>query len=102
MTTHAITRAAERYGLSLTERDLAAIRSNILVGNALLLSNNSDGCQVLAVIFNGVAMRLIYAPFTQSILTFLPKTAPLRKKRSQREKRPKRVWRDGRMHSVVA
>lgn len=101
MTTHALTRAKERYDIDLTQADLSEIRRDIRDGHALLLSNNADGCQVFAVYHQRVYMRLIYAPNTGAVITFLPANAPLPKRRRPREKQPRKVWRDGRMHSVV-
>jgi hypothetical protein len=57
MTRHAIARAKERFGLDLTEADMAAIRADIAAGRALLLEKASGRRLArYAVTVRGVAM----------------------------------------------
>lgn len=68
---HAIERAKERYGVTLTWRDLCAMAKKIADGDALLQMTQPDGKQHYLVSYDGRAFRAVYS-VTQAIVTFLP------------------------------
>lgn len=73
---HAQQRAAERYGLDLSQDDLSAIRLAIGQGRALLLKRHRDGKEEYAVETHGQRLHVVMSP-SATIITVLPnRTGP--------------------------
>ena len=97
MSAHAKLRAKERYGVDLSNADLANLRCAADMGDAVLVTIEDGGNNVVIVMHGGVALRMVYNPRTGGILTFLPQFAKTRKPRSGKIK-VRKIWRDGRLH----
>lgn len=88
---HAIARAKDRYGLDLTNKDLAKIARMIQTNQGALDKQYPDGKTQWFLTYNGVPVRLIISKDFYKIIAFIPlHDAP----RSHKPKR-KRVWRNG-------
>ncbi len=90
MTDHARQRAAERFGLRLTDADIATIRADIAAGRALLTRRAEKGRgAIYCVAVQGKVIRVCLSP-DGAITTVLPLrhhqryTAP-RRRRGQPE-----------------
>lgn len=69
---HAITRAQERYGITLTLLDLQRLAGQCERGEAVLLAIDPDGSKHMLVRHGETIMLAIYAPLSRIIITFLP------------------------------
>ncbi len=78
---HAIQRAQERYGITLTAEHLRRMVAQIKVGCTLRMRQHSDGCETHAVRIEDIVVRAVYDPRMDKIMTILP---PGRKKRMSR------------------
>lgn len=58
---HASDRAAERYGIELSDRDMNAIANRCLAGEGLL-KKKQDGSQFHTIIFRDRVLHLVYQP----------------------------------------
>ena len=70
---HLIDRARERYGILLTDADLAEIMATI--ATAPLISRNPEGGEIRLVMVRGTAMKACWTPELKRLTTFLPKGA---------------------------
>ncbi len=75
---HAVTRARERYGIEITERDLGEI-SRALGKDGILVARQPTGCIWLTKV-KGVVVRVAVS-HAGNIMTFLPPNHRLRKGR---------------------
>lgn len=84
MTNHALDRAQERYGLELTQSDLRKMIKD-LPRDGFIQANYDDGSVVWVTRWEGKLIRLIVDARSKTILTFLPMTGPLSRKRLRGE-----------------
>jgi hypothetical protein len=70
---HAKVRAAERYGVALSDRDLAIMCRMIREGKCVDEGPSADGTRKVIVIYENRAFFAIYKPSANRILTFMPK-----------------------------
>ena len=70
---HLIDRARARYGILLTDADLAEIMATI--ATAPLISRNPEGGEIRLVMVRGTAMKACWTPELKRLTTFLPKGA---------------------------
>ena len=79
---HAITRAAERYGLDLTVADLEALETEMSAGQLMILRRNNVGeihGEVVAVArVQGQLCVIAFDPSCGRVKSFLPPTATRR------------------------
>ncbi len=85
MTAHAILRARERYGLTLTPADIEAIAGLCATDGTLLVSRDGERqTEQHALKWQGVSVICVYRADRHAIVTFLPADAlalDVRKKR---------------------
>ncbi len=75
MTLHAIQRAAERYGITLTHDDLRRMVQDITQGRALLCRRAQNGkLPIYATDLGGQAVRVVYDPADARVVSVLPRT----------------------------
>lgn len=70
---HAIRRARERYGLHLTQNDLAQLVRDIQEGRAWLTARQSNRVSHYDMMTRGLTVRVVYDHARHQIVTFLPK-----------------------------
>lgn len=68
---HAGERAAERSGVAMSIDDLNALVAKIQSGRAVRMKDRQDGKQCWCVTHNGRALRVVYSPEWESIVTVL-------------------------------
>ena len=92
MTNHAIKRAFERYGLTLDDDHLEAIRAKIENGEATLAGRIEDGRERWIVPYAGVLLKTIYHSRDRVILTFelSGRWQPPKNRKGWRRKRKRR------------
>jgi len=81
MTEHAKQRAKERYGIDLSNADLAELRRQIREKKAVLIAKMAGGRTRHIVMLKGVAM-IVVAHQDGGIITALPRDHSSRKKKS--------------------
>ena len=102
---HAITQARLRYGLELTEADLASVTALCRSGKASVLLKRQvrhlGPTEWRLVRYRGIAMVVVWNAITGAIITFLPPNATdansparLLRKRQRRCRRPLRHERE--------
>jgi hypothetical protein len=69
---HSCRRARERYGLRLSQNDLAFIKRIIVSGNSALIERQGKHKSLYCVIFHGVNLYPVYNRQREEIITFLP------------------------------
>lgn len=97
MTHHAIDRAMERYGLTLTQSDLDAILAELPKAGLLQIVYD-DGSRVWITRYRDNILRPVTNRDADAILTFLPLSGKLSKKRLSRDddyRPPKERYRRG-------
>jgi len=70
---HARHRAKQRYGLTLTGKDLGALAAQIRAQRARFLAKHSNTRSEWIVTHHGQPLRVIYSSSTKSIVTVLPR-----------------------------
>lgn len=70
---HALKRARQRYGIRLSERDLAGLEERVRDGGGELLRLDSDGCRVVLVRFLFDQLTVVFDPERDCIVTVLPR-----------------------------
>ncbi len=69
---HALYRAAERFGLTLTPADLDDIRGAICKGKATFVGRTSLRVSIWDIKVRGTPCRVVYDRNHKTIVTFLP------------------------------
>lgn len=72
MTTHAIERALERYGLQLSKNDFERISKRIAQGQAEKLKKVTKHISVYEIYVNSIRIKLVYDRHTKFVITVLP------------------------------
>lgn len=70
---HVIDRARERYGLRLTEADIATMEAQCRTGKATLVSRNPDGSERRLAMAGGRALLVVWRPLRSFIVTVAPR-----------------------------
>jgi hypothetical protein len=70
--THAQERALERYGLTLSNKDMAQVVDDIQQNRGRLLARLATGCSVWALTVKGVHTKLVVSADLWGVVTFLP------------------------------
>lgn len=92
---HAITRARERYGLSLEMDDLRAMVRLIRSGRRIYLRPSDDGCEIHAISYAGIWLPVVWSTASEWIVTILPPThLPLKRPRRRIARRSPRDFRE--------
>jgi hypothetical protein len=86
MTSHAIGRAKERYGLTLDRPALRAIEARLAAGEGMILRKNQDGSTVQVIRVQEQLVTVVLAK-DGHIKTFPPKEAALRRRRGSDDPR---------------
>lgn len=69
---HAKRLAKQRYGLTLNGHDLRQVVIQIQEGRAKKIEKQGDGKYVFEVIYEGMAIPVVYDKTTKNVVTFLP------------------------------
>ncbi len=86
---HLVERMFQRYGKELTIDGLLQIRD--LAGRAVGVPDSVDGREKVTVLWEGLAVRLVWFPSSKQIVTFLPPEDPcMRISRYTMRSRPRR------------
>lgn len=72
---HAIERAAERYGLDVTIADLKRVAEDIRSGEAVLVGRQNDGNEEWLAKIKGTVVRLVTNAARNFVITILPRNA---------------------------
>ncbi len=100
---HAILRAKERYDLDLDVGDLKAIAHKVAAGDTMLLKldrNFEPPREDRLLGYQGKAMRMIYDPITQDVVTFLPRQVGHFKVDRLKNNRPRVKQRKSKLHAI--
>lgn len=69
---HAKLRAAERYGLDLTNADLTALARSIRQGDSRFVAKQPRGREIHVLTRNGIRLAVLYDPKNNVVLSALP------------------------------
>lgn len=99
MSRHALARAKERYGVSFSYSDLAAIVGIIKSGLAVFRGDGGEFRELYDVQYHGRKFRVVFGKVTQNIVTFLPpETVGAIVNHAPPQKKYRRIFRAGKYH----
>lgn len=90
VTSHAVDRALEKFGLEPTEDQWHATVEAIVQGRSVLMHHHPSGCETHMVDLCGTAVKLVFDPHHLSVVTLLRQSEGnklIRKVRGQRLKK---------------